>query len=348
MKAMFLTAIRQMELKDVPDPVIENDSDVLLKIGAAGVCGSDVHYYETGRIGSQVVEFPFVVGHECAATVVETGKKVTKVKAGQEVVVEPSFACHKCDQCKAGREHTCRNVLFLGTPKQKSGCFCEYIVVPQENCFPTNGLITIEQGALCEPLSIGIYTIKQADLHKGANIAILGSGPIGLCTLLAAKERKPGRIYVTDKIDTRLKAAKRVGVQYTGNPVKADIVKEILEAEPLGVDCVFECCGQQDALDQAFDILKPGGQLVIVGIPRQDTMTFSADKFRRKEITVKYIRRQNHCVQPAIDFIASGKTNVDFLITHRFSLAHVQNAFDLLTDYRDGIIKAMIKMNSMQ
>ncbi len=344
MKAMFLTALRQMELREAPEPEIEKDTDVLLKIAAAGVCGSDVHYYETGRIGSQVVEFPFVVGHECAAIVQETGRAVTRVKAGRQVVVEPAFSCHNCDQCRMGREHTCRNIRFLGTPGQMGGCLCEYIVVPQENCFPTKDLITLEQGALCEPLSIGVYAIKQAELSEGANIAILGSGPIGLCVLLAAKEQNAGKIYVTDKIDSRLEAARRLGISYTGNPEKVDIVEEILTAEPLGIDCIFECCGQQEALDQAFDILKPGGQLVIVGIPRQDLISFSADRFRRKEITIKYIRRQNHCVRPAIDLIASGKINVDFMITHRFSLEQTQDAFDLLTDYRDGVIKAMIHM----
>lgn len=333
-----------MELREVPEPVIEKDTDVLLKIESSGVCGSDVHYYETGRIGSQVVEFPFVVGHECSASVVKTGSSVTRVKEGDQIVVEPSFSCHNCDQCKAEREHTCRNVLFLGTPGQMSGCLCEYIVVPQENCFPTYDEITLEQGAFCEPLSIGIYSVQQAGFAKGANIAILGSGPIGLCVLSAAKVENTGNIYITDKIDSRLSAAQRIGVDYTGNPDKVDIVEEIRKAEPLGVDCVFECCGQQDALDQAMDILKPGGQLVIVGIPRTDLISFSADKFRRNEITIKYIRRQNHCIQPAIDFITSGKINVDFMITHRFPLEQTKKAFDLLTDYRDGVIKAMINI----
>ena len=345
MKAMFLTALKQMETRQVPEPVIENDTDVLLKVDAVGVCGSDVHYYETGRIGSQIVEYPFTVGHECAGTVVEVGEAVTNIKEGDQIVVDPSYSCHYCDQFKTGREHTCRNVRFLGAPGQASGCLCEYIVVPQKNCYPINGAITLEQGALCEPLSVGIYTIRKAQITKGANIAILGVGPIGLCVLLAAKEKEAGRIYVTDKVNARLGTAQGLGINYTGNPDSTDIVKEILEAEPQGVDYVFECCGQQEAMDQAFDILKPGGELVIVGVPRHDPIVFSADKFRCKEITVKYIRRQNRCVQPAIDFIASGKINVDFLITHRFSLDNVQNAFDLLTNYSDGVIKAMINFS---
>ena len=346
MKAMFLTDLRQMELREIPEPAIEKDTDVLLKIEAAGVCGSDVHYYETGRIGSQVVEYPFVVGHECAASVADIGTAVNHVKIGDPVAVEPSFSCHNCDQCKADREHTCRNVSFLGTPGQASGCMCEYIVVPQENCIKTNGAISHEQGAFCEPLSIGIYSVKQADFVKGASIAILGTGPIGLCVLTASKEYNAGRTYVTDKIDSRLEAAGKLGIEYAGNPDKTDIVEEILAVEPLGVDCVLECCGQQDALDQALDILKPGGSLVIVGIPRDDLIHFSADKFRRKEITIKYIRRQNKCVQPAIDLIASGRVNTDLLITHRFSLEQTQSAFDLLTRYGDNVIKAMISGKS--
>ncbi len=345
MKAIELTSIGQMKLSDIPLPTIKKDTDVLLKIEATGVCGSDVHYHKTGRIGSQVVQYPFVVGHESAATVEEIGKAVTRVKVGDEVAVEPSVACHVCDQCIAGRENTCRNVRFLGTPGQLGGSFCEYIVMPQENCFPTKEEITLEQAALCEPLSIGIYSVKRANLPKRAKIAILGAEPIGLSVLLDAKVQKNEAIYVTDKINDRLDAAGTVDIDWAGNPNDADIVGDILAAEPLGVDVVFECCGQQEALDQAIDILKPGGTLAIVGIPQAENISFNPDKFRRKELTVTYVRRQNHCVQAAIDLLKSGCVNADFMITHHFKLENTAEAFDLLTDYRDGIIKAMVLMH---
>jgi L-iditol 2-dehydrogenase len=341
-KAIELTSLRHMKLSDVPMPKIIKDTDVLLKIETTGICGSDVHYHLTGRIGSQVVKYPFVVGHESAATVKAVGKSVSRVKVGDQVVVEPSVACHHCDQCKAGRENTCRNVQFLGTPGQLSGSLCEYIVMPQENCYPTGGEITLEQGALCEPLSIGIYSVKRACMPDGANIAILGAGPIGLSVLLAAKTGKIEKIYVTDKIDARLEAAKSQGITWAGNPIKTNVVGELLAAEHLGVDVVFECCGQQEALDQAIDMLKPGGLLAIVGIPAQESISFNPDKFRRKELTITYIRRQNHCVQAAIDLLKSRQINADFMITHRFNLQQTATAFDLMTDYSDGIIKAMI------
>ena len=344
MKAVVLTGIRQMELRDVPEPRIEKETDVLLKIEMVGICGSDLHYYETGRIGRQIVEYPFIIGHECSATVKAIGSSVTRVKVGDQVVVDPAVPCHKCEQCRMGRENTCEDLLFLGCPGQGGGCLCEYIVMPEDSCFPTAGAITLEQAALCEPFSIGVYGVKSAQLPENTKIAILGTGPIGLSVLLAAKVEKAAKIYVTDKIDTRLDAAQDAGADWTGNPNDVDIVSEIIAAEPAGLDVVIECCGQQDALDQAFDILKPGGRLVIIGTARKERIWFDVDKFKRKELTIRYIRRQNHCVQAAMDLIASGQVSVDFMVTHHFPLEQTKEAFDLVGGYRDGVIKAMINI----
>ena len=343
MKAVVLTGIRQMELRDVPEPSIENDNDVLLKIEKVGVCGSDVHYYEAGRIGSQVVEYPFIVGHECAATVKAVGRGVTKVKAGDEVVVEPAVSCHNCEQCKMGRENTCYNLRFLGTPGQGNGCLCEYIVMPEECCFPTGGAITLEQGTLCEPLAIGVYSVKQAQRCKNAKIAILGSGPIGLSCMAAAQAEKAEAIYMTDKIERRMEVAKEAGAVWVGNPERQDIVSAILERETLGVDVVYECAGEQSTLDEAVELLRPGGRLIMIGAPRFERVSFIIDKLRRKEITIVNIRRQNNCTQQAIDLIASGRISVDFMITHRFKLERTQDAFDMVAEYRDGVVKALIE-----
>lgn len=342
MKAIVLTGIRQMELRDVPKPDIRKDTDVLLKIERVGICGSDMHYYETGRIGEQIVEYPFVIGHECSATVEAVGIAVSGLEVGDEVVVDPAASCHQCDQCKMGRENTCRNVRFLGVPGEGGGCLCEYKVMPEECCFATRGEITLEQAALCEPLSIGVYAVKEADIPQKANIAILGQGPIGLSALLAAKADKKGKIFVMEKIEERIKASKNVGVDWLGNPDEIDVVSEILDIEPLGLDVVIECCGQQEAMDEAFDILRPGGRLVIIGTPRKERISFDVDKFKRKELTVRYIRRQNKCTQEAIDLIRTGRADVDFMITHQFALAETQKAFELVAGYRDGVIKAVI------
>jgi L-iditol 2-dehydrogenase len=344
MKAAVLTGIRQMEIADVPKPGIKNDNDILLKIEVVGVCGSDVHYYLTGRIGSQVVRYPYLVGHECSATVEKIGKKVTRVKPGDAVIVEPAVSCHKCPQCEMGRENTCLNLKFLGTPGQLDGCLCEYIVMPEDCCLPVNGRVSPEQAALCEPFAIGVYAVKQSHLSGGDKIAILGSGPIGLSCLIAAKIQKAGKIYVTDKLDYRNDCATKQGANWAGNPDNEDVVKGILRNQPCGIDIVFECAGRQETLDEAIDILRPGGKLLIIGIPQFERFSFPADKLRRKEITIINVRRQNRTTEHAMELVADGSAKIDFMVTHRFNLEQAKDAFDLVADYRDGVIKAMIKL----
>jgi len=342
-KAVVLTGIGQMEMTDVPEPTIKKDDDVLLKVEVVGVCGSDVHYYETGRIGSQIVEYPFIVGHEFVGTVKAVGSSVTRVEVGDSVAVDPAIPCHDCDQCREGRKNTCRTLKFLGCPGQIDGCLCEYIVMPEDCCFPTDNKITFAQGVLCEPLAIGLYSVKQACLSENTDIAILGSGPIGLSCLVCARVENVNTCYVTEKIDERVKIAEKNGASWVGNPNKEDIVKEILERQPVGVDVVFECAGQQETIDEAIELLKPGGKLMVIGIPRTEGISLMIHKMRRKEITIVNVRRQNQCTQASIDLLASGKINVDFMITHRFKLKQTQDAFDLVAEYRDGVVKALIE-----
>jgi len=343
-KAQVLTGIGRMELRDLPKPAIEKDTDVLLKIEWVGICGSDVHYYETGRIGSQIVQYPYIVGHECTATVEEVGSKVAKLKVGEEIVVDPAISCHECDQCGAGRENTCRNLKFLGCPGQVEGCLCEYIVMPQECCFATEGKISSEQGVLCEPFAIGVYAVRGVQLSKGSKIAILGSGPIGLSCLIDGRGQGVKAIYMTDRIDERVEIAQKAGAVWVGNPDREDIVRAIKQRESAGMDVVFECAGEQDTLDEAIELLRPGGKLMLVGIPRVERVSFVPDKMRRKEITIINVRRQNKCTQAAIDLIGSGKAKVDFMITHRFEFGRTQEAFDMVAGYRDGVVKALIKV----
>jgi L-iditol 2-dehydrogenase len=342
MRAAALTGIRHMEIVDLPKPTINNDNDVLLKVAVVGVCGSDVHYYLSGRIGSKIVQYPYVVGHECSANVEAVGKKVKYVRPGDTVAVEPAVSCHQCPQCKMGRENTCCKLKFLGVPGELAGCLCEYIVMPEDCCLPTSGRLTHEQTALCEPFAIGVYTIQQSKLAKGGKIAIFGSGPIGLSCLVAAKIQDVGAIYVTDKVDYRAEFARKTGATWAGNPDKSDIVKEILKQEPLGVDVACECAGQQETVDQAVEVLRPGGILMLVGIPEFDRVSFPVNTVRRKEITIINVRRQNRCTQRAIEHVASGRASIDSFATHRFKIEQANEAYEIVADYKDGVVKAMI------
>jgi L-iditol 2-dehydrogenase len=342
MKAMMLTGIRQMEMKEVPEPFISNPTDVKIRMSVVGICGSDIHYYTRGNIGSQVVIYPFTVGHEGAGVVVETGSGAKRVKPGDTIAIEPAMSCQKCDQCLAGRPHTCRKLRFLGCPGQAEGCLSEYIVMPEDSCFPLTGGLTSDHGSISEPLSIGIYSAKKAADIKRAQIAILGFGPIGMSVLLAVRTLGVDNIYITDKIDERLAIAGKEGVTFTGNPLKKNITEWIKQKEPLGLDAVFECCGQQEALDQAVEILKPGGRLIVVGIPETERWSLSVDETRRKEVSVFFVRREVDCVGPALEMMKSGKISISNMITHRFPFVRTKEAFDLVAGYSDGVMKAMI------
>ena len=342
MKAMVLTGIREMELREIPDPVIKAPTDVKIRMEAVGVCGSDIHYYVSGRIGSQVVEYPFAVGHECAGTVVETGTSVARVKPGDRVAIEPAITCGTCDQCRAGRPNTCRHNRFLGCPGQVEGSLCEFLVMPEQNCFPIRTSTACARGTISEPLAIGVYAVKQSIPMAGATVGILGMGPIGFCVMLVAHAAGAGKLYATDKIEARTALARQGGAAWVGNPEGEDVTAAILQQEPTGLDVVFECCGQQDALDQCLDILKPGGKLMLIGIPAVDRISFRIETMRRKEITLVNVRRQEGCVQEALDLIEEARLDVDQMVTHRFPFERTQEAFDLVAGYRDGVLKAMI------
>jgi L-iditol 2-dehydrogenase len=343
MKVARMTGIRGMRIDEAPEPRVVADDDVLIEMKRVGVCGSDIHYYTEGAIGSQVVAFPWTAGHEGAGVVREVGRAVTRVKPGDRIAIDPTISCGVCDQCVGGRRHTCRNQKFLGCPGQVAGCLAELIVLPESCCFPIPDGLKLDQAALVEPLSIAVYGVSLAGSLQGLDVAILGAGPIGQCVLAAAKAEGAERIYVTDKIDTRLAVAKHAGATWTGNPDREDVVAAIGQRCPLQLDVVFECSGDTAAIDQAVELLKPGGKLLLIGIPGgHNRVSFDINLLRRKEICIQNVRRQNECVDKAIGLIADGKVDMDYLLTHHFPLDGTRDAYELVADYRDGVLKAMI------
>jgi L-iditol 2-dehydrogenase len=344
MRAIRLVGINEMKMFDVPTPQIINDTDVLIRMTHVGVCGSDVHYYTQGRIGSQVVAYPFTVGHEGAGIVEKTGSRVTRVKPGDRIAIDPAMPCGTCDQCLAGRHHTCRKLRFLGCPGQAEGCLSEYIVMPEGSCFVLGKNVTQDEGSLSEPLCVGYYGVKLSDVKAGMNIGILGAGPIGMSVLVSARTKNVGHIFMTDKLDYRLALAKKEEASWEGNPDKKDIAAEVKAMQPDMLDIVYECCGKQEAIDQAISLLKPGGKLVVIGIPEVDRYSFSVDEMRRKEICIQNVRRQNGVVEECLGLIENGKIDLKDWVTHRFPLEKTNDAFQLVANYRDGVLKAMIEI----
>ncbi|MBN1352103.1 alcohol dehydrogenase catalytic domain-containing protein [candidate division KSB1 bacterium] len=347
MKTIFLTELQKLELGKSPKPEIKKPQDLLIKMKSVGICGSDVHYFEWGRIGRMVVKFPYVVGHECAGIVEDVGKGVTRFKPGDRVVVDPAIFCGKCNQCKAGRFHTCYELEFLGTPasdtsKGLDGCMKEYIVHPARSVYHLPDEMTYEDGALLEPLTIGYYSIQKGEMKPGKSVAILGSGPIGLSVLTCLRFWKPGQVFATDLIPERVQVSREMGADYSFNTSLEDSTAKILDIEKEGVDFVFECAGEQETIDQGIELLKPGGTLVLIGIPEAGRISGDIDKLRRREIRVQNIRRQNECTQSAIEAIHQNHTNLAPLKTHYFAPEQAQEAFELVKAYRDGVIKAFI------
>ncbi len=345
MRSIKLTGIRAMEMFDIPEPLLVNDSDVLIKMKSLGVCGSDIHYYTSGRIGSQVVSFPFTVGHECSGIVERVGKAVSRLKPGDRVAIDPAMPCGECDQCLSGRHHTCRKLKFLGCPGQAEGALSDHLIMPESSCFKVPDNLSYEQAALIEPLSIGVYAVRQSIPMKDAKVGILGFGPIGMSVMLAALAKGAGKIFVTDKIDARLSLAEKCGAYSVTNVNRYNEVQQITKEEPLLLDVIFECCGQQEAFDNAFQLLKPGGKLMLVGIPEFDRWSFSADLGRRKEINIQHVRRQNDSVVDAIEMVSSGKIDISKMPTHHFKLEESKKAFDMVAGYHDGVMKAMIEFD---
>ena len=343
MKAALLTGIRTIEIRDVPTPRPVKDDDVLVRSGVVGICGSDLHYYLSENVGGERISYPFIPGHECAGTVEKVGQAVSRVKRGDQVVIEPAVSCGRCDQCLAGRPHTCRSLLFLGHYGELTGGMAEFCLAPERNCVPLPRELDLVRGALAEPLSIAVYAADLAGRVEGKRSAILGAGPIGLCVALALRTKGAGPLYVTEKVEARLAAARKVGADWAGNPDRGDIVAEILAHEPLGLDVVFECCGDQAALDQGVALLKPGGTLVVVGIPVEARVSFPSAKVRRKEIRIQNVRRQNRCLEKSVEWIRAGLVQVDFLATHTFPLAAAREAYETAAARRDGVLKALVK-----
>ena len=348
MKVAQFTGLRELEIVDLPQPKLNRPDELLLRIDRVGVCGSDVHYYTRGRIGNQLVEYPATLGHECSATVVEIGADVDRLKPEDRVAVDPAISCGDCDQCRAGRLNTCRDLQFMGCPGEAPGAVAEYRVMPAANCLRLPDAVTLEEAVLVEPLSIGMHAVRLGEVYPAARVAVLGAGPIGLSVLLCAKATAPTTIYVTDLIDERLKVAGQCGADWTGNPEREDVVSAIGELEPWGLDLVFECSGDPACIGQAMKLLTPGGTLALVGIPPVSEVSLEIHAMRHKELTFKSVRRQKGCIAPVLRLLADGHINTGPLLTHRFGLGQIREAFDLVAEYRDGVIKAVIDLSSAE
>jgi L-iditol 2-dehydrogenase len=343
MRGARLHGIGDLRVEDLPMPV-PGPGEVLLKVAAVGVCGSDVHYYKDGRIGEQVVREPLVLGHEFAAWVAELGDGVQGLEVGQLVAPDPAVPCGRCECCVEGDPNLCPDVIFCGTPPVR-GVFSEYVAMPAENCFPLPDGLTPAEGALLEPLGIGMYTVDLANLQAGQTVAVLGAGPIGLLTAAAARAAGASEVYMTEPLPYRRDFARNYVATAVFDPYGVDVVEEILRTtRGRGVDAAFDAAGGRETPNEAAGVARRGGQMVIVGIPSDDMMVMRSFTPRVKGLTIKLVRRMKHTYPRSIRLVQSGMVSVKPLATHTFPLERIGEAFELVGAYADGVIKAVVEI----
>ncbi|MFC4766761.1 NAD(P)-dependent alcohol dehydrogenase [Effusibacillus consociatus] len=346
MKAAVMKAPFVIAIEEVPVPEV-GPEEVLVKVMAVGVCGSDIHYYEHGRIGRYVVEKPIILGHECSGIVAAVGQNVTRFKIGDRVAVEPGVTCGRCDACKKGRYNLCPDVQFLATPPV-DGAFVQYIKHREDFLFPIPDHLSFEEAALNEPFSVGIHAAKRAGVQPGSIVAIMGMGPVGLMAVVAVKAFGARQIIVTDLEPIRLEAAKKLGATHVIKVRDVDPVEEVKRLTAgIGVDVAFETAGNPKALQSALASVRRGGKLSIVGLPPQDEIPLSVPMIADNEIDIYGIFRYANTYPQGIAFLASGLSDVKTLITDRYSLEQTHEALERARTNKSGSLKVMVYPNGL-
>ncbi len=343
MKVAVMTGIGKMNFvrREIPKPA---DNEVLVKLEYVGICGSDLHYYESGAIGDFVVEPPFVLGHEPGGTVVEVGSKVTHLKVGDRVALEPGKTCGHCKFCKEGKYNLCPDVVFFATPPV-DGVFQEYVAHEADLCFKLPDNVSTLEGALIEPLAVGFHAAIQGDAHLGQKAVVMGAGCIGLVSMMALKARGVQDVYVVDIMDKRLEKAMELGATGVINGMKEDVVARVAELTGgEGTDLVIETAGTEITTRQAIRIAKKGSTIVLVGYSKTGEMTLPTSMILDKELTLKSIFRYRHIYPVAIEAVASGKINLKGIVTNIYPLSDIQRAMDESVHNKAEIVKAVVKI----
>lgn len=344
-KAAFMNGLDNMVIKEVPVPEV-GEKQVLVQLEYVGICGSDVHYYHSGVCGPYKVDLneDFMLGHECAGTVVEVGPGVESLKVGDRVALEPGITCGQCEYCKTGRYNLCPDVVFLATPPVQ-GCYEEYIAFPENMCFKLPDNMTTKEGALIEPLAVGFHAANQGNVQTGDTVVILGAGCIGLVTLLSCKARGAGKIIVSDLVDARLEKAKELGADHVINGKNVDVKAEIAKlTDGKGADKVFETAGSPVTIAQTPFFVKRGGTIVLVGLAAVEEINYNFAQIMDKEAEIKSVFRYRNIYPKAIAAVASGAIDVKGIVTHEYDLEHIQDAFTEAVNNKTDLVKAVIKM----
>ncbi len=341
MRAVLQHGIHDIRLEEMAPP-IPAPGEVLIRVHSVTICASDLHIYSEGNVGGVKWDRPFVPGHEAAGIVEDANG--TDLAVGTPVVFDPAASCFNCDMCNEGLYHLCRNLKFLDLPPVH-GAMRELVTWPANRAFALPESLDMAVAPLIEPLCVAVHATELAPKLQGVDVLIAGCGAVGLFVLQMAKLRGAARVIVTDPIQARLATATELGADIAIEVGQRPPVVEVLAAtRGRGVDVAFEAAGPQEALAQCLGAVRPAGEVLIIGIPSTDEYRLTSSDLRRREITLRFVRRQNENYPEAIELVREGSIRLEPILTHRFPIERAREAFSLAERKEDGAIRVAVTL----
>lgn len=341
MKAVVLERKGLVDIREVPDAPDPGPGELRIAPNTVGICGSDVHYYTHGRIGQFIVTAPMILGHECAGTITEVGPDVTGFKPGDRVAMEPGIPDMYSRASREGMYNVDPSLKFFATPPV-DGCLCERVVHPAAFTYVLPDSVSFGEGALLEPLAVGMHSASQADIKPGDVAAVAGSGTIGILTAASALAAGASRVYVSDVSDARLHIAAGIPGVIPVDLKKDDLVERVKdETDGWGADRVFEASGSEQSYDTIFEVGAPGNTTVLIGMT-VGKVPLDVVAAQAHEATIKTIFRYRNVYQKAIDLIAAGRLDLKPFITDSYPMEDSVAAFERVREVRPADVKIQI------
>lgn len=335
-RVLRLVELRKVELFDEELRPLQED-EVLVAIRSVGICGSDIHYFLEGGLGSFKQKFPMEMGHEPSGIVADS-RAPREFKSGDRVTIEPGKACFHCDFCMKGKQNLCRNVTFMGA--NAPGALADYVIVHKSQLAKIPKGMSYDMAALLEPLGIGLHAMNLIRPKNTESATIIGSGPIGLCLMMILRKAGLQEIYMADTLPYRVKFAKKMGA--TGSFPIGKAVAEIKKlTDGQGTTYAFDTAGTQDSVTACGDLVSIGGTIGLIGIPTADTVDYNPHRLRTKEIRIQNVRRSNQTLHDCLKLF-SNDHKLEKIVTHSFDLKDAQKGFDLVSKYADCVLKCVI------
>ncbi|KAF2451069.1 putative alcohol dehydrogenase [Karstenula rhodostoma CBS 690.94] len=354
-RSFVLRTVKNVAFEDRPVPKLRDEHEVRVHVAQTGICGSDVHYWQRGRIGDFVLNSPIVLGHESSGTVVEAGSKVTNLKVGDRVAIEPGVPCRRCDYCRAGSYNLCNDTIFAATPPW-DGTLAKYYTVASDYCYKIPDTMDMEEAALVEPVAVAVQICKVASIRANQTVVVFGAGPIGVLSQAVAKASGAKKIIAVDISQSRLDFARKYAADGTFLPPRAEegvdsvthaekVAKMIKEEFGLGegADVVLECTGAEPCIQAGVNVAIKGGTYVQAGMGKENVV-FPITTACIRALTIKgSIRYSTGCYPDAVHLVASGRVDVKSLITNRFKFEEAEKAFELVKAAKEGVFKVVIE-----